>query len=81
VVWYDKIGDFKKPKLVEFSFKYEKECENYDRTMAQRAYDGSCLASGSQRLSLGKKIWRTASHTAQMPTLRVQASFLKERMT
>ncbi|MBP0016172.1 MAG: hypothetical protein J7647_01290 [Cyanobacteria bacterium SBLK] len=39
VVWYDFKGDPHVPVLVEFSFKYEDEKEEYTVKMAQRAYD------------------------------------------
>ncbi|MDJ0601305.1 MAG: hypothetical protein QNJ37_20975 [Crocosphaera sp.] len=37
VVWYDRVVS-EKPKIVEFSFKYENEQGEYDGEVAQRAY-------------------------------------------
>ncbi|NET59096.1 MAG: hypothetical protein F6K47_24020 [Symploca sp. SIO2E6] len=39
IVWYDEAVEEEKPVVVEFSFKYENEREEYDGKVAQRAYD------------------------------------------
>ena len=42
IAWYDKGGREDKPVVVEFSFKYENEQEEYDGESAQKAYDVFC---------------------------------------
>ena len=39
IAWYDEAGEEDKPVVVEFSFKYENEQEEYDGESAQIAYD------------------------------------------
>ena len=39
VAWYDACGQQEHPVVVEFSFKYENEEEDYDGIVAQRAYE------------------------------------------
>ena len=39
VVWYDDSSKEDMPVVVEFSFKYENEREEYDGEAAQRAYN------------------------------------------
>ena len=51
IAWYDDAnGEQDKPVVVEFSFKYENEREEYDGTAAQRAYD----VFGTLKNKLGK---------------------------
>ena len=39
IAWYEEAGEEGKPVVVEFSFSYENEREEYDGEAAQRAYD------------------------------------------
>ena len=39
IAWYDEAGEEDRPVVVEFSFKYENEREEFDGEAAQRAYD------------------------------------------
>ena len=39
IAWYDEAGEEYKPVVVEFSFKYENELEEYEGEAAQKAYD------------------------------------------
>lgn len=39
IVWYDKAGKQDQPVVVEFSFRYGNEREEYARAVAQKAYD------------------------------------------
>ena len=39
IVWYDDAGEEDRPVVVEFSFRYANEQEEFDGKAAQRAYD------------------------------------------
>ena len=39
IAWYDEAGEEDRPVVVEFSFKYKNEREEFDGEAAQRAYD------------------------------------------
>lgn len=39
IAWYEEAGEEGRPVVVEFSFRYENEREEYDGEAAQRAYD------------------------------------------
>jgi hypothetical protein len=46
IAWYEESGDKDAPVVVEFSFKYENEQEEYDGESAQVAYDVFCTLEG-----------------------------------
>ncbi len=59
-LWYEGETD-DKPKLAEFSFKYEDPDENYTGKMARRAYDGyMAMQSGLERWIDAKSRTKTA---------------------
>ncbi len=42
IAWYEEMGEEDRPLVVEFSFRYGNEREEYDGEAAQRAYDVFC---------------------------------------